>query len=272
MLNVPGLLGIQNNAEQTQQKRMSMTSMGSMSLRPSIANLRNSRQNSVFGAQKATGSIMKLNALAGDTDKSKVVGFTASGVPLPPVYEFNPYSARLEKEIKRLTAVAATPAQSIAIQIQTHVRALSEIALLVYSGGPPIESIIYYEQKDLFDHMAGLLNKSEEHPAIRLVSHSFNLKQVIQTFHSICYCSPILTDAINSMDAGIAMVSVILDQNADLELKYWSIATLFILAARVFTSCLNDPDLRTKIEEYSADAPSWLKWGKNEAKDLLTFM
>lgn len=74
------------------------------------------------------------------------------------------------------------------------------------------------------------------------------------------------------MDAGIAMVSVILDQNADLELKYWSIATLFILAARGFTSCLNDPDLRTKIEEYSADAPSWLKWGKNEAKDLLTFM
>lgn len=71
----------------------------------------------------------------------------------------------------------------------------------------------------------------------------------------------------------MAIVATIVDELNDIELSYWSIATLYIFAARGYVEYIKDDrELKLVLEDYSEDVTSWTRWGKNEAKDLLSFL
>lgn len=80
------------------------------------------------------------------------------------------YEERVKNEVGKAMAPASDPA--------TRVRALSEIALMVYGASQLVESILYYDEQELFDYMASVVNDSDAPVAVKM--------QVAQTFHSIC--------------------------------------------------------------------------------------
>jgi hypothetical protein len=165
MLLTPQLLGIQNKKDSTV----------SISRRPNSGST--SRSESVFNKPNPKSSKQKqrtssASRIAGPSTQLKQS--FVNGIQVPSMYSPNLYDERVRKEITKLAA-GGTQADSIIVQI----RALSEIALMVYAGGPYVESILYHEERDLFDYMAGVLSDSNRSLGLRM--------QVIQTFHSICH-------------------------------------------------------------------------------------